>query len=77
MGIFWPQMATIITLVTVVDKGSGQNWDGSYKEGGYVSAGCADGFADSHNKPKVKITCVCKSDSCSWSPAKSGWKCVE
>ena len=63
--------------IKIIAEGSGKNSDGSYKEGGYISTSCGDGFADSLNRPKVKQTCKCAANKCSFVPAKDGWTCVE
>ena len=65
--------------ITIVSEGNGKNSDGTYKEGGYISTSCGDGFADSLNRPKVKQTCKCDSSTakCTFVPAKDGWSCVE
>ena len=66
--------------IKIIAEGSGKNSDGSYKEGGYISTSCGDGFADSLNRPKVKQTCKCDpsiATLCNFVPAKDGWTCVE
>ena len=76
----------LATGVKIVSEGSGKNADGTYQEGGYISTGCDEGFADSLNRPKVKQTCKCNAvysylliptHTCSFVPAKDGWTCVE